>query len=767
MKYPGFTAVLLSLLFTASIALASCGGDSSESLVGLQATVEALQASKNSSLNPVATNTSVQTPVVIVKEVIKEVPKYVEIEKEVIVEIEKEVIVEKYIEVVVTATPTPVPVVPPTVTPIPSPTSTPTPPPIGSSSFNPVAAGSTLLTDDGLGITVMSVNEDAWPEIQAESSWNDPPKSGNKFRIIEVRVQVVNGHYDATNSISPYDFKAVGSSGIKFSVGGECGAVPNELNSTTMFQGAVIQGNLCVEVPETETDLQIYYESGYDSQKYWSKAVQPSSIELLRNVSPEVITDPTVNIGTRRTNPALAGWTLLTDNGLGITVTSINSDAWPEVLAANSYNDPPKSGNNYRMIEVRIQVVDGYFNEGITISHYDFQVVGSSAIWAGSCGLYPVLPNPISATIYQGAVIQGNLCVEVPETETDLLLYYQSSSDSPQFWSKIEEPYSMEALRNVSSKVVTDSSVNIGTRRTNPVLEGSTLLTDDGLGITVMSVNEDAWPEIQAESSWNDPPKSGNKFRIIEVRVQVVNGHYDATNSISPYDFKAVGSSGIKFSVGGECGAVPNELNSTTMFQGAVIQGNLCVEVPETETDLQIYYESGYDSQKYWSKAVQPSSIELLRNVSPEVITDPTVNIGTRRTNPALAGWTLLTDNGLGITVTSINSDAWPEVLAANSYNDPPKIGNRFLMVRVEIENIGATSGQTNVSNYDFELVGSNAIWAGSCGLYPVLADELDVSPIKGQKMSGDLCFEVGDNETDFILNFDTYWLTLGSGADK
>ena len=38
-------------------------------------------------------------------------------------------------------------------------------------------AGGTLLTDDGLGITVMSVDADAWPEVLAENMFNDPPKT--------------------------------------------------------------------------------------------------------------------------------------------------------------------------------------------------------------------------------------------------------------------------------------------------------------------------------------------------------------------------------------------------------------------------------------------------------------------------------------------------------------------------------------------------------------------------------------------------------------
>ena len=88
-------------------------------------------------------------------------------------------------------------------------------------------------------------------------------------------------------------------------------------------------------------------------------------------------------------------------------------------------------------------------------------------------------------------------------------------------------------------------------------------------------------------------------------------------------------------------------------------------------------------------------------------------------------------------------------------------------MMKVEIENISSASGQIRVTASGFGVVGSSAVLAGTCGSYPLIPDELDVALSKGQKMTGNVCFEVGDDETDFILNYDTHWLSLGSDADK
>ena len=122
-------------------------------------------------------------------------------------------------------------------------------------------AGSTVTPENGLAITVMSVDADEWPELQAENSFNDPPKEGHQFTFVEVRIQVVDGSFTNETSISYFDFGAVGSSGVVFD-GFDCGVIPNEL-SAAMFQGGITQGNLCFEVPEDETDLLVYCDGGY------------------------------------------------------------------------------------------------------------------------------------------------------------------------------------------------------------------------------------------------------------------------------------------------------------------------------------------------------------------------------------------------------------------------------------------------------------------------------------------------------------------------
>lgn len=76
-------------------------------------------------------------------------------------------------------------------TPAPTATATPeaTPTPVVSlGRSNPIPLGQTAMVPPGWEITVVDVNGDAWPAIQAENEYNDPPEQGYRMVLITVRV---------------------------------------------------------------------------------------------------------------------------------------------------------------------------------------------------------------------------------------------------------------------------------------------------------------------------------------------------------------------------------------------------------------------------------------------------------------------------------------------------------------------------------------------------------------------------------------------------
>ena len=75
--------------------------------------------------------------------------------------------------------------------------------------------------------------------------------------------------------------------------------------------------------------------------------------------------------------------------------------------------------------------------------------------------------------------------------------------------------------------------------------------------------------------------------------------------------------------------------------------------------------------------------------------------------------------------IIDIDLDAWPEIQAENSYNDPPTEGYRFVMWSMARRAMseGASMKTNWPTNPDFEMVGSRNVhyytFRNSCGVIP------------------------------------------------
>ncbi len=166
-----------------------------------------------------------------------------------------------------------------------SPTPTPTLP--GHSRTRPVDAGVTVMTADGLGLTVVSAGLDATQLVMAAESTNDPPARGNRFTVVRVRIENLEGSADSERTIDSSEFRLVGSSGRVLSpLDHSCGVVPDEL-SLSLFGGGTGEGNVCFETPVTESELVLFYEPSSSSSRLdrrWLKVAWPDIEEPARSV---------------------------------------------------------------------------------------------------------------------------------------------------------------------------------------------------------------------------------------------------------------------------------------------------------------------------------------------------------------------------------------------------------------------------------------------------------------------------------------------------
>ena len=134
------------------------------------------------------------------------------------------------------------------------------------------------------------------------------------------------------------------------------------------------------------------------------------------------------------------------------------------------------------------------------------------------------------------------------------------------------------------------------TSRQSPVPWGQTRLTADGLVVRVLDVDFDAWPRVQAENQFNDPPAEG--MRMLMVGVEVTNATDDTLTprTIDDSSYRIVGDRGIiysPFETETRCGVIPDSLD-WEVFAGATVTGNVCVIVPEDEGQLQLIYKPDY-----------------------------------------------------------------------------------------------------------------------------------------------------------------------------
>ena len=510
-----------------------------------------------------------------------------------------------------TATPEPTPAPPaaPKPSTAPTPAHTPTPDPFGRSQESTAPAGSTVVTGNGLALTIVSVNLDAADIALNESVHNDPPGAGNRFVMARVRVQNVGGHVNIETYVGDSHFDLVGSSTVELSWYKQtCGVIPDELNAA-LFRGGIGEGNVCFEIPESETDLTLIHQSPCPfglcvPDRRWLEFANPDVVEAPRIVDASLAPSPGQAPGYFRTNPAPPGTTVEAKDGAALTVLSVNPDAAAAVMNEHWFNEPPAKGNRFVMARVRVQNVGGDANS--EISDFQFDLVGSSAVmfmeFEDSCG---VIPNALYAALFPGGIGEGNVCFEIPESETDLTLIYDPRIYDPETslrldeerrWLTLANPDVVEAPRVVDAPLMKPSpDQELGYFRTNPVPPGMSVETDDGFAITVVSVNPNAAAAI-AQNPFNKPPADGNRFIIARVRMENA-----ARKARSDWRyFSLVGSSGVKFWSFNACGTVPDEIEDP--FTGIMAEGNVCFQIPESETDLILIYDSSVESQRRWMK---------------------------------------------------------------------------------------------------------------------------------------------------------------------
>ncbi|MBC7224621.1 MAG: hypothetical protein H5T59_10190 [Anaerolineae bacterium] len=111
-----------------------------------------------------------------------------------------------------------------------------------------------------------------------------------------------------------------------------------------------------------------------------------------------------------------------------LTVLGFDDDAWPEVRAANPFNEPPAEGKRMVMVRLRIRNVDSPQEPATWLNMYAALLGSYQRPWtpfgeASWCGVVPESLDVVE--LYHGGEAEGNLCFQIPADEIDLLLRYE------------------------------------------------------------------------------------------------------------------------------------------------------------------------------------------------------------------------------------------------------------------------------------------------------------------------------------------------------
>jgi hypothetical protein len=137
----------------------------------------------------------------------------------------------------------------------------------GSSRGSPVPLGRPGRVEDLWEITVKAVDRDAWPKLQAESRFNEPPAADERILLIAVTAKNISSD-QAPENIDVYGFKLVGSLNRlydQFDEDTECGFVPDELDAD-LFPNGQADGNICFKVPAAESGFLLIWEDFFEDE---------------------------------------------------------------------------------------------------------------------------------------------------------------------------------------------------------------------------------------------------------------------------------------------------------------------------------------------------------------------------------------------------------------------------------------------------------------------------------------------------------------------
>ena len=294
---------------------------------------------------------------------------------------------------------------------------------------NPVAAGVTARVGDW-DVAVLSAVPDATAAVLAENQFNDPPREGRQFYMVEIAAT-----YRGEGSEflwSGLTVSALGESSVAYQGGFEdsCGAILGEIDEISeVFPGGSLRGFMCWPVrAEDAAGLVLFVEEAFNfgDSSVFMAIPQPGVVHEAPPAEPGGIEGGEVG---SRGNPVAAGVTARVGDW-DVAVLSAVPDATAAVLAENQFNDPPREGRQFYMVEIAATYRgegSEFLWSGLTVSALGESSVAYQGGFEDSCGAIPGEIDEISE-VFPGGSLRGFMCWPVrAEDAAGLVLFVEEA----------------------------------------------------------------------------------------------------------------------------------------------------------------------------------------------------------------------------------------------------------------------------------------------------------------------------------------------------
>lgn len=293
---------------------------------------------------------------------------------------------------------------------------------------------------------------DVTSEILAASDFNEPPPDGVVYASFDASLMLIEAGKEPLSVGFNFQWEFVGgstssvydASTIETENFG-CGSVPDSFDDyAETFAGGTLTGTLCIPLPAEDMvhpGTRVALNFG-DTRVYF--AADGTTSEAYAAPAPFVRSD----VSADRDGSRFAPWPLDTTTSIVFdTYGDADGSAWDiklgaprdvaaEVLAENSFNDPPPDGVTLVGFEVELTLKDAEVQPLSVGFNLTWEIVGGATARAYSAGTLDtnfygcgVVPNEFDdyAEVFAGGTLTGTICIplltadfEHPDTEISL-----------------------------------------------------------------------------------------------------------------------------------------------------------------------------------------------------------------------------------------------------------------------------------------------------------------------------------------------------------